>query len=139
MLKPILSLVVLLFCSCSQFSYVATTSKGSETVKFTTLGGSSALETAGGTRLTQNHNKSFGQGAQAATAIIGGLASASINKAKNASDALTTQQAQSQAAATAQAKIAADQAAAALAAKQAVTSEAIKAGSTTTILPITPP
>ena len=80
-----------LLSSCSSFQYPATAPNGgTETVAYVSLGGSSAMETAGGTRLTQNHNKSFGQGMQAATAIAAGISAAYT---KNSDNALSASQA----------------------------------------------
>lgn len=59
-----LILLLPLVCSCSQFVYYADANAKTESIRFTTLGGSSVMESAGGTRLTQNHNKSFGQANQ---------------------------------------------------------------------------
>lgn len=73
-----------LLCSCvGPIKYSVTTPKGTETLSIAGIfGGSEALETASGLRWTGNRNKSFGQGAQAVTAIAGGIASASVSKAK---------------------------------------------------------
>lgn len=69
-------LLALLLASCEGFDYTASTdSHGNkfEHMHMNSLGGSQTTETAGGTRHTGNYNKSFGQGAQAVTAIAGGI------------------------------------------------------------------
>lgn len=103
-MRLILLLTSLLCVSCAELKYTATTSKGSESFRYTSFGGSGTLESAGGTRLTQNHNKTAGQFFQAATAIGIGLANASVTKAENASNAATQQQSNAAAAALAKQK-----------------------------------
>lgn len=83
-MRTISIILCALLCACSQFKYTATSPSGTETVAYTSLGGSSSMETAGGTRLTQNHNKSFGQGAQTATSIAGGISLSVARKSDNA-------------------------------------------------------
>ena len=81
---------VILLSSCSNFQYTATAPNGgTETIAYFTFGGSSAMESAGGTRLTQNHNKSYGQTMQAATAIAAGISAAYT---KNSDNSLTATQ-----------------------------------------------
>jgi hypothetical protein len=73
---PLLILAVQALASCEHFDYTASTdSRGnkSEHMLLDSFGGSQTTETAGGTRHTSNHNKSFGQAAQAVTAIAGGI------------------------------------------------------------------
>lgn len=85
--------LLLAFCSltsCTQLKYSATTKAGSETFAYNSFGGSGALDSAGGTRLTHNHNKSAGQFFQAVTAIAGGVAAAYT---KNSDNALSATQA----------------------------------------------
>jgi len=92
-MKHLASLLLACLCSCSNFQYTATAPDGgTETVAYFTFGGSSAMETAGGTRLTQNHNKTAGQAMQAATAIAGGITAAYT---KNSDNAVTTSATQS--------------------------------------------
>lgn len=89
-LAILFSQLSLLLSSCSTFTYTATAPNGgTETVAYNTFGGSSSLETAGGTRLTQNHNKTGGQFFQTVTAVAGGISAA---YAKNSDNALTATQ-----------------------------------------------
>lgn len=79
-------ILALALCSCAQVKYSAFNAKTGATETFTLnmLGGSEAMESAGGTRWTGNRNKSFGQGAQAVTAIAGGISASGIRKSDNA-------------------------------------------------------
>lgn len=116
-MKALLALLPMLLVAC-QMPIEYTASNGSKTETFKSwgvLGGSESWRTAGGLEMTGNRNKSFGQGAQAVTAVAGGIVAGQTNRAKDASDALTTQQANKQAAALAAQKEA--NAAAAAAAK----------------------
>jgi len=56
-----LPFIALLSVSCSTMDYEATTNKGTEKFAYRTFGGSSVIDTAGGTRVAQNHNKTGGQ------------------------------------------------------------------------------
>lgn len=118
---------------CSDMQYNAVAVNGSsEAFRYRSLGGSSAIETAGGTRVTQNHVKSFGQGAQAVTSIAGGI---SLSVARKSDNALKATQ-DANAAATTQAKIAADAAAAESASRAALIDKAIVPSS---VVPTIPP
>jgi FlaG/FlaF family flagellin (archaellin) len=76
--------------------YEATTPKGTEKFAYKTFGGSSVLDSAGGTRLTQNHNKTGGQFFQAVTAIAAGVSAAYTKNSDNALSATQAKQATAQ-------------------------------------------
>lgn len=128
-MRLLLLLSQLLLISCSNFQYTATAPNGgTETVAYFTFGGSSAMETAGGTRLTQNHNKSFGQANQTAATAIGVWGAAYTRNSDNALSATQSTNATTQ-------SINATN----TAAKAATASEAIKAGAAVAPIKITPP
>lgn len=83
-MRTLLFLPVIVLASCSQFDYYADGTAKIESAHFKTFGGSSALDTAGGTRLTQNHNKTAGQLFQAVTAVAGGISASVARKSDNA-------------------------------------------------------
>ena len=93
-MKPWLLLVCLALASCVQY-------EDGFGGKYASLGGSATAEFPSGGRLTHSHTRSFQHATQAITTIGLGLASASVNKAKDAADALTSQQANKQTAALA--------------------------------------
>lgn len=112
-MKTLLNIILagLLSACVGKIDYTASAGDKSEHMQVWGLfGGSEAFETAGGTRWTGNRNKSFGQAMQAAAAVAGSVASASVSKAQEvtkqkANDnatAITTQKQQLDAAAAAQ-------------------------------------
>jgi len=104
-----IALTILAFSSCVMYSHEAQSKNGKrERDLLVSLGGTSTMKGADGSTFTHDHQASFKDGVQGATAIAAGFASASVTKAKNASDAATAQQAQKQAAALAHEKQAAD-------------------------------
>ncbi len=117
LISTILSLLVTVLCSCQgPISYTATSGTKSESFKsWGNFGGSESLRTAGGFELTANRNKNAGQFFQAAGAVAAGYVAhtniISNNTANTAAgQQLTQQKLDALNAATAQQKIAADQA-----------------------------
>jgi hypothetical protein len=100
-----MSLMLAACVSCSTFDYSADAIAKTEVIHFKTFGGSSALDSAGGTRLTQNHNKTAGQFFQTVSAVAGTVAAGYVQHGLNASNATTTQQLNTSTAATQQAQI----------------------------------
>ncbi len=73
-MRNILPLLVGLLCACSKLDYHADAKAKTEDINYLTFGGSSAIDSAGGTRITQNHNKTAGQFFQtAATGLTVGF------------------------------------------------------------------
>lgn len=90
-----IALIASLLCSCSTFDYTASIDPAgvkSEHVAYNTFGGSSVMDTAGGTRLTQNHNKTGGQFFQTvATGLAAWGRSAVVSSDNNAATAAGNQ------------------------------------------------
>lgn len=114
-------LIVVILCSCELPSvYVATSSPTGNSVmekRWGQLGGTRSSSRSDGSSEVNNYENSFKDGTNAAITVAGGIIAGQVQKAKDASNALTAQQAQQQSAALAAQKEA-DAAAAAAAANE---------------------
>lgn len=100
---------------------------------YASAGGDADVTFPGGGHLTHSHTASFQHFIQGITATAGSLAIASVTKAKNASDATTTQQSNAQASALASQKEADAAAAAKTTASQGEFNTAVGAGAVPTV------
>lgn len=99
-----------LLASCVMYQHEAQSKSGNyERDLVVSIGGTSSQKGADGSTFVHDHQASFKDAAQGAVTVAGGLAAASVSKAKTASDnaAATAQQAATLRAQTEQARIAA--------------------------------
>jgi len=91
----LLLLLPLMVASCSTTKYAASVSPDgtkNESLAYNTFGGSSVIETAGGTRVAQNHNKTGGQFFQTVAAVAGSVSAAYVKNSDNVAATAAGQQ-----------------------------------------------